>query len=111
MYVGTEDLVPSMSMVNYSVLVVKDMKDCFVKKVSSMVGALGLKFRCCYDWNIVPSFQIDKCSPNNVNVCKNDGKCVVKNDGKIACNCSILYEGSQCETSKLLLIHLEISFW
>ena len=49
MYVGTEDLVPSMSMVNYSVLVVRDMKDCFVKKVSSMVGALGLKFRCCFD--------------------------------------------------------------
>ena len=49
MYVGAVDLVPLMSMVNYSVLVVKDMKDCFVKKVSSMVGALVLKFRCCYD--------------------------------------------------------------
>ena len=49
MYVGTEDLVPSMSMVNYNVLVERDMKDCFVKKVSSMVGTLVLKFRCCYD--------------------------------------------------------------
>ena len=69
-----------------------------------MVDARILKFTCRYYSNIEPPFPIDKCSPNNVDVCKNDGRCVVKNDGNITCNCSILYEGNQCETSKLLLI-------
>ena len=45
---------------------------------------------------------LDKCSPNNANVCKHGGKCTVEENGNVTCMCTILYSGRRCEISKLI---------
>ena len=51
---------------------------------------------------------LDKCSINNINICKNGGKCIVGENGNVTCMCNVLHSGRRCEISKTVNFVLKI---
>ena len=67
----------------------REISEYFLKSYELQVWEIAL-----YDLNL------DQCSPNNEPVCKHGGKCIVQESGNVSCDCSVLFEGHNCETSK-----------
>ena len=49
-------------------------------------------------------FELDRCSPGGVNICRNGGNCSIGEYGEINCECDARFEGTLCQIGKLLLI-------